>query len=58
MQFTGDSPWLMPSPELCPGSSGRVLASAGWEGFEQLNSLDDHDTVSEAHALALFLLPI
>lgn len=54
MQFTGDSPWLTPSPELCPGSSGRVLASAGQGVCEQLNGLDDHDTVYEACALALF----
>lgn len=54
MQFTGDSPWFMPSPELCPGSSGRMLPSAGQGACEQLNGLDNHDTVSEAYALALF----
>lgn len=54
MQFTGDSPWLVPSPKPCPGWSVRVLAITGWGACEQLNGLDGHDTVFEACALALF----
>lgn len=54
MQFTADSPWLMPSPELCPGLSGRVVAGVGQGACGQLNVLDDHDMVPEASALVLF----